>query len=185
MLLNLLRASPAVLLAALLYASVPASHAQQPAARSQYTPLAPEQCRLLERHPETGATDHRCPGVAGYALLVADDDARMSITIVAPNGTRHPLNYWSVVTRNFSSLGPRAEWRVRGPGRGTPVALIVRVNANEDPERPSRVTSYLAVASITPRRVCVTHRIPPSTTANEQARRAADRSASAPCLRGR
>jgi hypothetical protein len=184
-LLNPLRASAAVLLAALLLAGVPASHAQQPATRSQYTSLAPEHCRLLERHPETGATVHRCPGVGGYALLVADDDARMSITVVAPNGTRHPLNYWSVVTRGFSSLGPRAEWRVRGAGRGTPSALIVRVNASEEPERPSRVTSYLAVATISPRRVCVTHRIPPSATANAQARLAADRSASAPCLRER
>ena len=183
MLLNRLRASAAVLLAAL--PGVPASQAQQPAIRSQYTSLAPEHCRLLERHPETGATVHRCPGVAGYALLVADDDARMSITLVAPNGTRYALNYWSVVTRSFSSLGPRAEWRVRGAGRGTPGALIVRVNASEDPERPSRVTSYLAVATVSPRRVCVTHRIPPSATANDQARLAADRSASAPCLRER
>lgn len=185
MLLDSLRTPTAALLAALLHAGVPASHAQQPAIRSQYTPLAPEQCRLLETHPETGATVHRCPGVAGYSLLVADDDARMSITVVAPNGTRRPLDYWSVVTRGFSSLGPRAEWRMRGTGRGAPIALIVRVNASEDPERPSRVTSYLAVSSISPRRVCVTHRIPPSATANEQARRAADRSASAPCLRER
>jgi hypothetical protein len=184
-LLNPSRVFPGIVAAALLHASAPASHAEQPAIRSRYTTLVPEQCRLLRTHAETSATDHRCPGVAGYALEMADDDARMSITVVAPNGTRHPLNYWSVVTHNFSSLGPRAEWRLNGAGRGTPIALIVRVNANEHPERPSRVTSYLAVATISPRRVCVTHRIPPSATANEQARRAADRSASAPCLRER
>lgn len=68
--------------------------------------------------------------------------------------------------------------------RGTrPYALIVRVNANEDPANHERVTSYLAVARISPRGACVTNRIRPSANANALARQAADRSASRPCMR--
>jgi hypothetical protein len=150
------------------------------AVRSVYTSLDTARCRLLSKHEETGGTLHRCLGAAGYALQVADDDARMSVNVVTPAGRVHELNYWSTVTGNFSSLGPRAEWRMRGE---RPYALIVRVNANEDPANPERTTSYLAVARVSARGSCVTDRIAPSANANELARRAADRSAGRPCLR--
>ncbi|HEX2208536.1 MAG TPA: hypothetical protein VHG93_12695 [Longimicrobium sp.] len=148
--------------------------------RSVYTTLAEAECRLVERDEETGATSSRCPGAAGYALLVHDYDARMTVDVVAPDGRTHRLRYSGVITSAFSSLGPRAEWRMRN---GDPIALIVRVNAFEDPESPDRATSYLAVAKITSREVCVTDRIPPMAHANEAARQAADRSASRACMR--
>lgn len=150
------------------------------AIRSVYTSLAEADCRLVERDEETGGTTSRCPGTAGYALLVHDWDARMTVDVAAPGGRAHPLRYSGVITSAFSSLGPRAEWRMRN---GKPVALIVRVNAFENPETPDRATSYLAVARITPRETCVTDRIPPSANANEAARQAADQSASRPCMR--
>ncbi|HST59413.1 MAG TPA: hypothetical protein VLK84_12000 [Longimicrobium sp.] len=160
--------------------STPASDSSA-AVRSVYTSLAEADCRLVEQDEETGDTTSRCPGTAGYALLVHDWDARMSVDIVAPGGRKYPLRYSGVITSNFSSLGPRAEWRMRG---GKPIALIVRLNAFEDPEVPSRATSYLAVARITDRETCVTDRIPPTTpNANEAAQRAADQSASRPCMR--
>lgn len=147
---------------------------------SLYSPLGQEQCRVLEVDEESESSVSRCPGIAGYALKVLEGDLRVSIDVVAPDGREHPLNYWSVVTSAFSSLGPRAEWRMRGT---RPVALIVRVNASEDPEDASRITSYLAVAKVTPAEICVTDRIPPTGGANEMARRAADASAERPCLR--
>jgi len=150
--------------------------AQAPA-RSVYTSL--EKCRLLRTDEVTGSTARRCPGVAGLALEVADDDLRVSIDVLTPDRRRHPLNYWGVITGNFSTLGPRAEWRLRG---ARPIALIVRVNANENPDRPNERTSYLAVARISPGRICVTDRIRPSADANVRARRAADASAGRPCL---
>ena len=148
--------------------------------RSVYTSLGEAECRLVERDEETGATSSRCPGTAGYALLVHDYDARMTVDVVAPDGRTHRLRYSGVITSAFSTLGPRAEWRMRD---GKPIALIVRVNAFEDPETPDRATSYLAVARITDRETCVTDRIPPAANANEAAQRAADQSASRPCMR--
>ncbi len=153
----------------------------QPAARSVYSSLDVRTCRLVGANEETGSTVHQCRGVAGYALQVADDDARMSVTVVAPGGGLHRLHYWTVVGSGFSTLGPRAEWRMRGAGaRARPVALIVRV-AVTGPE--DHVTSYLAVARVSPRAGCVTDVIRPSSNMNELARRAADRSAGKPCLR--
>ena len=148
---------------------------------SIYTPLTG--CTVVEVFAESGASIRRCPGVAGHHLLLEDDDDRQSVTIVAPDGTRHPLRYWSVITGGFSNLGEKAEWRVMRAGRNvTPVALIVRVYANENPDAPDEKTSYLAVARMAGGRICVTDRVKDSPKANDEARRAADASAGSICL---
>jgi hypothetical protein len=152
--------------------------------RSVYTGLGPRDCKTVSANRELAGSTQRCPGVAGYALLVEDADSRVSVTVVAPGGVKYELNYWQVVTTGFTTIGDKAEWRMAKRGRReVPVALIVRVNANDDPEHPDKPTSYLAVAKITPGQVCVTDKIGPGRDANEQARLAADGAAARPCLR--
>lgn len=146
---------------------------------SVYTSLAEADCRVIEIDEGSEGSVSRCPGVAGHAVKVLEGDLRQSINVLTPDGKEHELNYWSTVTGGFSSVGPRAEWRMRSE---RPIALIVRVNASEDPEDSSRLTSYLAVAKITPGETCVTDRIGPVPDANTVARAAADRSAGRPCL---
>lgn len=149
-----------------------------PAAESVYTDISPDRCKTIETHEETGGSVQKCPGVAGYGLLVEEDDLRQSVTVVSPDGRKHPLNYWQVITSAFSSLGEKAEWRVeKKGGKVRPYALIVRVNASENPEKPEQKSSYLAVAKITPGAVCVTDKV----KTNEEARAAADASADKPC----
>lgn len=151
-----------------------------PPAESVYTDIAPARCKTVETHEESAGSVQKCAGVAGYGLLVEDDDSRQSVTVVTPDGKRHPLNYWQVITTGFSSLGERAEWRVeKKGGKVRPFALIVRVNASENPEKPEQTTSYLAVAKLTAGEVCVTDKV----KTNEEARRAADASADKPCLK--
>jgi hypothetical protein len=145
---------------------------------SVYTSLTEPDCRVIEIDEEAEGSVSRCPGPAGHELKALEGDLRQSINVITSDGKEHELNYWSVITGGFSSLGPRAEWRMRG---GRPIALIVRVNASEDPVDSSRITSYLAVAKITPTEICVTDRIAPAADANEAARRAADASAGRPC----
>jgi hypothetical protein len=150
---------------------------------SIYTNLSSTHCKTIKVEKETGSSVQKCPGVAGYSLLVEDDDARQSVTVLTPDGKPHPLNYWQVITTAFSTVGEKAEWRVeRKGGRVRPIALIVRVYANENPDSPNERTSYLAVAKITAEKICVTERVKGGATANEAARRAADASANKPCL---
>lgn len=153
--------------------------ARVPPAESVYTDLAAARCKTIEVTEESGGSVQKCPGVGGYGLLVEDDDLRQSVTVVTPDGKKHPLNYWQVITSGFSSLGEKAEWRVeQKDGKVRPYALIVRVNASEDPEKPDKKSSYLAVAKITAAAVCVTDKV----KTNEEARQAADASADKPCL---
>jgi hypothetical protein len=152
--------------------------------QSVYTNLNGQLCRTLKSDSSgAGSYEARCPGVGGYQLLVQEDDLRDNITVITPRGPKQSLDLWSIISPAFSSVGKKAEWRVkRTRGKVVPVALVVRFNASEDPGDPTKITSYLVVSKITPSEVCVTDKIPPGAKANEVARNAADRAASKPCL---
>jgi len=150
--------------------------------QSVYTNLEAKFCRTIKSDPsEGGDYQGRCSGVAGYALLVSEGDLRQNITVITPQRKQYSLELWSVVSSAFSSLGPKAEWRMKS--KSSPIALIVRYNASENPEKPDKTTSYLVVTKITPKEICVTNRIPSGATANEEARRLADEAATKPCLK--
>jgi hypothetical protein len=149
--------------------------------RSVRTSLDVDDCTTLSVDEEAGGSTQRCPGTAGYTLLALDGDARMSITVVAPDGTERPLEFWTTVTGGFSSLGEEAEWRVRGEGTSAvPIAVIVPLRANEHPDDPERVTPYRVIAKLTPTEACVTHRLP-GANPDAEVRHLADASANAPC----
>lgn len=155
--------------------------------RSVYTSLEEKQCRLIKAaNADEDDYEARCRGTAGYSLIVSEGDLRQNLTVITPKGTRHSLDLWDVVSSAFSSLGPNAEWRVRTQNKKPiPVALIVRFNASENVEQPDKRTSYLVVTKITPTEICVTEKIAPGPTANDDARRAADAAATKPCLKSR
>jgi hypothetical protein len=155
--------------------------------RSVYTPLGEKQCRVIKTaKAENDDFSARCPGTAGYKLILSEGDLRQNISVITPKGAEHSLELWTIVSSGFSSLGPRVEWRVSTQkGKATPVALIIRFNASEDAESPNKHTSYLAVAKITSTEICVTDKISPGPKANEDARRAADSATTKPCLKDR
>jgi hypothetical protein len=151
--------------------------------RSVYTPIGDKQCRTI-KSAEAGDDGYeaRCRGTAGYTLLLSEGDLRQNITVITPQGAKHSLDLWDVISGGFSSVGPKAEWRM---AKSAPVALILRYNANEDPDKPDKRTSYLAVTKITATEICVVEKISPGPTANEDARRAADASSTKSCLKNR
>lgn len=153
--------------------------------RSVYTSLELKHCRTIKTET-TGAGDYegRCRGVSGYSLTLLEGDLRQNIIVNTPKGAKHSLELWHVISGGFSHVGPKAEWRMmRHHGKLSPVALIIRYNASENPDNPNKYTSYLAVAKITPAEICVTDKIFPSPNANVEARRAADNAVTKPCLK--
>jgi hypothetical protein len=150
--------------------------------RSVVTSIAEGRCTTVRVDPETSGSTQECPGIAGYEVLVLDDDARMSITLRSADGAEHPLSLWGTITSGFSSLGDSLEWRVRGAGEGAaPTALVVEVRANESPEDPERVTVYRAVAKVGPGESCVTDKLDAAATRDEVLR-AADAAPGKACL---
>jgi len=150
---------------------------------SLYTSLSTRACRTIKStSTEGGSYIGICPGVAGYALQVEEGDLRQNIQVITPNAQKHSLDLWTVVGSSFSSLGEKAEWRVKHQGGKTiPIALIVRYNV-ADPEDYKKNTSWLAVAKITAAKICVTDKIAPAPNANLAARAAADSAAKRDCL---
>lgn len=145
---------------------------------SAYTDLSDAKCKTVEStFDEGGSYRGLCAGVGGYKLEVIEGDLRQTINVVAKNGTKHELNLWNI-SGGFSSVGPKAEWRMKGK---TPVALIVRFNVSENPEDSTKLTSYLIIAKITKDSVCVTAALKPTRSHNYEARKAADASAGRPC----
>jgi len=152
--------------------------------RSVYTSLDAKQCRTIKSaNADEDDMVQKCRGTAGYTLIVSEGDLRQNITVVTPRGVEHSLELWSVVSGGFSTVGPKAEWRLnRQNGKLSPVALIIRYNTSEDAEHPDKNISYLAVAKITPAEICITDKISPSPNANNDARTSADTAATKPCL---
>ena len=151
-------------------------------ARSEYSSLAPADCKLTARDKEAGGTTHRCPGVANYVLDMRDSDARMSLDVIADGGQAQSLDFWSVASGAFSQLGPRAEWRYPAEAKQLN-ALIVRYDAFEQPEQPERPTSYLLVVKLAATGSCLVAKLPPGPGQNDAARAAADKAQSSSCLK--
>ena len=152
---------------------------------SIYTSISKGNCRAVSTDDEIESTVLECNGIANYTLKILIEDARQSITVISPQKKEFPLDYWQVITPYFSFLGDKAEWRIlKTNNKITPISLIVRVNATEQKTVDGEIkqVSYLAVAKITPKKICVTNKIPPIKNANKIARLAADKSTNKPCL---
>ena len=93
------------------------------------TDLHGKACTILSFDRETGAATRQCDGVAGYKLLVHDEDGRTSIDVVPPASRNLPLNFWDVVSNGYSTVGRKAERHMaRRHGKLVPVGLVVRVD---------------------------------------------------------
>jgi hypothetical protein len=77
------------------------------------------------------------------------------------------------LSRRFSTLGSRVEWRGDAAGEGfAPDAFMVRFQVAEEPY-PAPETSYLLAVRLAPT-PCVVDKIAPGPQQNERARTASD-----------
>lgn len=144
---------------------------------SVYTNLNDKTCKVLKSDSSgTGSFHGRCTGIGGYKLDVLEGDIRQTINVIAPNKKTFELNFWGYFG-NFSSVGEKAEWRMKGK---TPIALIVRFKVS-NAEDSSKITSYLMVSKITKDDICVTDVVNPGKTQNVEAQKLADSANTKPC----
>lgn len=148
---------------------------------SIYTDIASDKCKTIKIDEETAYSEQICPGVAGYKLKVIDFDARVTVNVIDPKGTEYELKMPEKISYGFSNIGQKAEWRVKKQG-SQPLALIIRFNANENPEDYNKSTSFLTVAKITNNSICIVDKVRPGKDQNLQARKIADISQSKGCL---
>ena len=145
--------------------------------KSIYTGTTDKDCKATKKSSDDGYIGI-CKGTGGYSLELLEGDLRQTINVITPNKKKSELNLWSNVSSGFSSIGAKAEWRMKGIA---PVALIIRFNASENPEDSSKITSYLVVSKITKTSACITDIVKPSPTQNTEAQQLADAAISKPC----
>ncbi len=145
--------------------------------QSTYTGTTDKDCKAAKASEDDGYTGI-CPGVGGYKLEVLEGDLRQTVNVIAPNKKKFELNLWSNVSGGFSSIGAKAEWRMKGT---VPIALILRFNASENPDDSAKITSYLVVVKIKKTSACIVEIIKPSKTQNADAQKSADSAANKSC----
>lgn len=146
--------------------------------KSVYTSTDTKDCKTIEQSDaDAGWYRGECKGVGGYQLELTEGDIRQTINIISPTKKKFELNFGSV-SGGFSSVGAKAEWRVKGTA---PTALIIRFNVSENPEDSSKTTSYLIVSKITKTSACITDVVKPSKTQNAEAQKLADAASTKPC----
>lgn len=151
--------------------AAPAPAPAVPGRTSQFTPLDPATCRLLEENKDEGPYwRRRCDGVGGYAVEWTESDLRQGLEVIAPGGGRTSLDLSSKVANGaFNQLGQRIEWR--GPAGQAPDALIVRIGVAQQEGGPDR--SLLAVGRLTPK-PCLVAVVDPGPRQNAMAQAKAD-----------
>lgn len=145
--------------------------------RSVYTSLTGSDCSIRIDSTMPGVGRGICRGVGDYKLKILSDDERMSVNVIAPNAKQFELDFWGYFG-NFSSVGERAEWRMKGK---RPIAVIIRYDVADRGVDDDKRTSYLIVSKITDTGACVVAIVKPGQNQNAQARRLADSAAGKPC----
>lgn len=144
------------LLAPVLLFQLPAAGA----ATSMVSQLHGAACHSIDQDRAGATRTRRCPGVAGYRLLVHEAHAQTSVDIVTPQGQLYPLEYWEVVTPHLARVGRVAEWLLeRRGGRLVPVGLLVRLDTAYPAGGGPRLAAgaILTAARIEPDGACVVY----------------------------
>jgi hypothetical protein len=114
--------------------------------------------------------------VGGWRVYVNYDDGRESIALER-SGVRTDLDFY-LFNSGFSTLGATLEFRVQN---GKALSAVVRHIHSVNSEDSSVKRSSLMVAKLSPK-PCVVANIDPGPQQSAQARQAADKARSLPCL---
>lgn len=146
---------------------------------SSYTSIKSRDCTTLEADRISSAQS--CAEFSGIKVKVIENDLRQSITLIRKD-KEYPLDFFRTVTPAFSLLGSKIEWRyIKGQQKNLK-GIIVRLKISEEVYQPPKTTSYLIVAKITAKNICVVGKISSQAKQNEKARRMLERSSKMPCL---
>lgn len=167
--------------AALIGVSGAFSSANAQAIGSTYTSTAPKDCRIIGAPSElNGGTARVCPGKAGLAVLISEDDLRETVSVGRNRAAAAKEPAAQAWFGPFNSTTATVEWRALD---GVPFAIIQRwhIADNDDEDGNGRPIAkpMLAVTRLPPGPVCHVAYVDVQANpdANQLARKAADETA--------
>ena len=144
---------------------------------SSYTSIAQKDCQTLES--DNLGSIEECESFAGMKVVVIEGDIKQGIILTRDN-KRYELNFRSVVSEEFIYLSLDLEWRYKRQEFDNPVAMIIRLDANDDEE--DKITSYSLVSKITEKEICIVGKIKLEENQNKLVHKMAEDAYQMPCI---
>ena len=123
---------------------------------SSYTSIAQKDCQTLES--DNLGSIEECESFAGMTVVVIEGDIKQGIILTRDN-KRYELNFRSVIPEEFIYLGLDLEWRYKYQEFDNPIAMIVRLDVNDDEEDMNKITSYSLISKITEKEICIVGKV--------------------------
>ena len=146
---------------------------------SSYTSIAQKDCQTLES--DNLGSIEECESFAGMKIIVIEGDIKQGIILTRDN-KRYELDFRSVISQGFISLDLELEWRYKRQEFDNPMAMIVRLEVNEDEEDMEKITSYSLVSKITEKEICIVGKVQIEENQDELAYKMAEEAYTMPCI---
>jgi len=126
--------------------------------------------RLCKPAEERGEEVLICKGVADYSLQLKGDETKPQISLIAPDGTRHPIHYWDLSDPAFRGLEENVLWIVNHLDKTLAINFRLKVELKEGDrkwgpydvitEGDVKLGRYDVIARVTPLPVCIVGSVP-------------------------
>ena len=147
---------------------------------SSYTSIEESDCTDLDS--DSMGSIQECESFEDITVKVIEGDLRQMITLIR-NNQEYNLDFWSIVSPMFSTLGAKIEWRHEIDKPRKLKGMIVRFEASDNFDNFDKTSSYLVVSKITDDKMCVVSKVAPSEKQNEIARKFLDAKEQLSCLK--
>jgi hypothetical protein len=133
--------------------------------------------------PKVNAQDKTpriCKGVEGYSLLVKGEQFKPELVLIAPDGKRHPIEYWDPKDPGFRGMPPFVTWVVvNRPNKTIALKFFLHTEPKND---FSMFGSYDVVARVSPGPVCIVGSVAGGSLAAMESMGIASSPSERPCL---
>ena len=150
---------------------------ERPAREMIGTSLARNTCKST---PEQNEENVRiCKGVEGYSLLLEGDEKKPQISLLAPDGGRHPIQYWDTTDPGFLEIDPSPLWLVVHEPAKT-IAIDFRLKMKRTQE--NQWGHHDVIVRVSPVPVCIVASLPASPRSSSEKIVIATSPENRPCL---
>ncbi len=154
------------------------------------TTLATHLCK--SKQDENDEEVRICKGFEDYSLILKGDETKPQITLLAPDGTKHPIRYWDLSDPAFRGIEESVLWIVNRPEKTLAINFRLKIELKEGDTNwgpydaitkdGTRWGRYDVVTRVNPLPVCVIGSVPVRLKTGGKSMHIAVQPAALPCL---
>lgn len=120
-----------------------------------------------------------CKGFEDYSLILKGDEKKPQITLLAPDGTKHPIHYWDLSDPAFTGIEENVLWIVNRPENTLAINFRLKVGEKKD---YTEWGGYDVIVKVNPLPVCTVGSVPITLKTGGKSMAIAGAPAALPCL---